>query len=72
MVNRQDTKYEGEDRVNFLKEFDKMFPMPAEKRKDAMKILSDRYANYKQNYVKHLLFSPDRQNLSEFNQFQHI
>ena len=70
MVNRRDMKYSGSrDKVDFQKEFDQMFPMPTEKRKDAMKLLSDRYVNYKHNYVKHLLFSPDRQNLSEFSQF---
>ena len=61
MVNRQDTQYDGEDRVDFLKEFDQMFPMPAQKREDV-----EGYLNYKQSYVKHLLFSSDAQSLSEF------
>ena len=70
MVNRKDMQYKRkQDREDFEKEFDQMFPMPAQKREDVTKFIVEVYLNYKRSYVRQLLFSPDTPNLSEFIRF---
>ena len=45
--------------------FKQMFPTYEEKRADAVKSLTESYHKYKREYVKHLSFSPDNENLSK-------
>ena len=50
-------------REDIQREFEEMFSMRAEE--DVVSQLTEEYANYKQSYVKHLLFNPNTTNLSE-------
>ena len=70
MVNRLDVQYTvAKERLDLQRQFDQMFSMPTEKKGDVTKIIAEGYLNYKKSHVKHLLFSPDTQNMSEFIQF---
>ena len=46
--------------------FKQMFPTYEEKKVDEVKSLTESYHKYKREYVKHLSFSPDTDNLSKF------
>ena len=46
-------------------EFEKIFPMSGENKDNVVNLLTEGYVNYKQSYVKHLLFNPNTTNLSE-------
>ena len=43
-----------------------MFPTSAYERDARVKIMTERYLNYKMEYVKHLAFNPEEQNFSKF------
>ena len=73
LANRLDKNQTvDKERLELQKEFDQMFPMMTEKEDDTMKLSVEGYLNYKKSYVKNLLFSPERQNLSEFIQFNSL
>ena len=42
-----------------------MFPAPTEKEEDGVKSLTESYHKYKREYVKHLSFNPEEENLSK-------
>ena len=44
----------------------KMFPTSAHERDAHVKMMTERYLNYKMEYVKHLAFNPEEQNFSKF------
>ena len=43
-----------------------MFPTSAYERDAHVKMMTERYLNYKMEYVKHLSFNPEEQNFSKF------
>ena len=43
-----------------------MFPISAHERGVDVELLTERYLNYKMEYVKHLAFNPEEQNFSKF------
>ena len=43
-----------------------MFPTSAHERDVDVEMMAARYLNYKMDYVKHLAFNPEEQNLSKF------
>lgn len=42
-----------------------MFPTSADEKGDELKSLTEEYHKYKREYVKHLVFNPDEENLSK-------
>ena len=44
-----------------------MFPMLTEEEEDGLKSLAESYHKYKREYVKHLGFNPEEENLSSHN-----
>ena len=55
---------ESRDRLHFA--LQRMFPTSAEKKVDEMKSLTESYYKYKREYLKHLCFNPDNENLSKY------
>ena len=43
-----------------------MFPTFPDKKEDKVQPLTERYHKYKREYVKHLFFMPDNDNLSKY------
>ena len=43
----------------------RLFPISADERVDEVKSLTEKYHKYKWEYVKHLVFNPDEENLSK-------
>ena len=42
-----------------------MFPASAEEKLNEVKLVTESYHKYKREFVKHLFFNPDNENLSE-------
>ena len=60
-------KWEQADKREHLQaSFKEMFPIPAHERYMDVKMMTARYLQYKMDYVKHLAFNPEEQNLSKF------
>ena len=49
-----------------------MFPTSAYERDAHVKMMTERYLNYKMEYVKHLSFNPEEQNFSKFPKSKHL
>ena len=56
---------ENSTRLDVQREFEEMFSMQGENKDNVVNLLTDKYVNYKQSYVKHLLFNQNTPNLSE-------
>ena len=51
--------------LDLQSELEQLFSTPMEEDDKFLRLLTERYMNYKVNYVKHLLFNPDTQNMSK-------
>ena len=57
---------QADKRERLQASFKEMFPIPAHERDMDVKMMTARYLQYKMDYVKHLAFNPEEQNLSKF------
>ena len=64
MTRRLDKYNEG---LDLQSELEQLFSTPMEEDDKFLSLLTERYMNYKVNYVKHLFFNADTQNMSKFN-----
>ena len=56
---------QSESKERFEVALQQMFPTSAETKEDTVKSLSEKYHQYKREYVKHLGFNPKEENLSK-------
>ena len=62
LTRRLDEYNEG---LDLGSELEQLFSTPMKEDDKFLRLLTERYMNYKVNYVKHLLFNPDTQNMSK-------
>ena len=57
---------QGDNSKHLQDTIHEMFPISAHKKDVDIKMMTARYLQYKMDYVKHLAFNPEEQNLSKF------
>ena len=56
---------QSESKERLYAALQQIFPTSADERVDVVKSLTEKYQKYKREYVKHLVFNPDEENLSK-------